>query len=91
MSVAERDAEFQTLTPMSAEDFPGLAKRGDGSEDRAFTPITGAVAGIVSRMPIGQLRGQEPDTFNLLVLAWDRLMHWEEDQPLSWFKLAGML
>lgn len=84
----KRESDY--LKPISQDDFSGIAKRGDGTEDREFTPITGVQGGVVERMPIGQLRGQQPDVFNMLTLALDRLMKFEEDRELSWFKLAGI-
>jgi tyrosinase len=84
-------AEFETLSPISQDDFSNLVTRGDGNEPRAFTPVTGVQgSGVIQRLPIGQLRAREPDTFNMLVLALERLMNFPEDRELSWFKLAGI-
>ncbi|KAK2760393.1 hypothetical protein FQN54_002463 [Arachnomyces sp. PD_36] len=83
--------DVQTLSPISPDDFASLSKRGDGNEPREFTPVTGVQNGVVeSRLPIGQLRAQQPDTFNMFVLALERLMQFPEDRELSWFKLAGI-
>lgn len=66
-----------------------IAKRGDGTEPRAFTPIVGC-DGIAPRLPVTVLRDQNPDVFNMLILALERVQNWPEDRELSWFQMSGI-
>ena len=66
-----------------------IAKRGDGTEPRAFTPIVGC-DGIAPRLPVMVLRNRNPDVFNMLILALERVQNWPEDRELSWFQMTGI-
>jgi hypothetical protein len=70
------------------QEWENLEKRGDGTESRAFTPVTGA-SGMAPRLPIMVLRNQNPDVFNMLLLALERVQSWPEDRILSWFQITG--
>ncbi|KAK2759562.1 hypothetical protein FQN54_003041 [Arachnomyces sp. PD_36] len=66
-----------------------IAKRGDGNEPRAYTPISGA-SGMAPRLPVMVLKNQNPDIFNMLLLALERVQNWPEDRELSWFQMSGI-
>lgn len=70
-------------------DSRNIAKRGDGTEPRPFTPIVGC-DGMAQRLPIMVLMNQHPDVFNMLILALERVQSWDEARVLSWFQLAGI-
>ena len=48
------------------------------------------VAGVVPRRDIDELLFNEPDTFNLFVLAFDALQNAPPTDIMSFFQIAGM-
>jgi len=69
--------------------YHDLAIRGDGTEAGAFTAVVGCT-GVAPRLPIMTLRNNNPDVFNMFILALERIQNWPEDRVLSYFQLAGI-
>ncbi|KAH0538556.1 hypothetical protein FGG08_004844 [Glutinoglossum americanum] len=59
--------------------------------DLDFTPVVGVSGGeIVSRLPIGRLRDEQPDVFNMYILAVESFMKKNDSDWMSWFRISGI-
>ncbi|KAK6540852.1 hypothetical protein TWF694_008235 [Orbilia ellipsospora] len=52
--------------------------------------IVGATNGCVNRQRIDVMQSQQPDTFNLFLLAFQKLYTTSSSDPWSWYGLAGI-
>ncbi|KAF8250011.1 Di-copper centre-containing protein [Wilcoxina mikolae CBS 423.85] len=57
---------------------------------QSYTPVTGPTDGIYERLPIQRLMAEQPEGFNLYLLALQAMQKVPESNPLSYYQLAGI-
>lgn len=69
----------------------GITSNGDQLSKRATSfAIVGASNSCVNRQRIDIMQSQQPDTFNLLLLALSELESYNSSNPWSWYQVAGI-
>ena len=77
------DVLYPSTNPKTA-----LTKRLDGG-NTSFDPIIGVQGKIVERRPVGVLQKDYPDVFNMLLLAMEAFQSEDENDDLSYNRIAG--
>ncbi|KAK6503211.1 hypothetical protein TWF481_008241 [Arthrobotrys musiformis] len=55
-----------------------------------YTPVTGANTTCYNRLKIDVLQRTDPDQFNMLVLAWQKIQASPDSDPFSHYQLSGI-
>jgi hypothetical protein len=67
-----------------------ITRRQDGPNSTNFTPTIGVPGGeVLQRLPIKRLRHEQPDVFNMFILALDSFKKKDPSDFMSWFRISG--
>ncbi|KAI9867655.1 MAG: hypothetical protein M1813_008455 [Trichoglossum hirsutum] len=68
-----------------------ITRRQDGPNSTNFTPTIGVPGGeVLQRLPIKRLRHEQPDVFNMFILALDSFKKKDPSDFMSWFRISGI-
>ncbi|KAI9882625.1 MAG: mitochondrial inner membrane protein required for protein import [Watsoniomyces obsoletus] len=68
----------------------GGGDNGTEPDGKPYYGIEGVKGKVVERLPVDVLRSTKPDTFNMLILALERLMRRNENNDISYYQVSGI-
>ncbi|KAF3172813.1 hypothetical protein TWF225_004464 [Orbilia oligospora] len=79
-----------TTTTSSSSRTTTSSSRTSSSATPTYTPVTGANNTCYNRLKIDVLQRTDPDQFNMLLLAWQKIQTSPDSDPFSHYQLSGI-